>query len=47
MTERTTLSVDSEVRDRIRAKKIGGETYSDVLERLMEQYNPDQATDSE
>jgi len=42
MAERTTLSVDSEVRDKIRAMKTGGETYSDVLKRLMSYYDPEE-----
>ena len=43
MAERTTLSVDSEVRDKIRSMKVGGETYSDVIKRIMSHYDPDEA----
>jgi predicted CopG family antitoxin len=41
MAERTTLSVDSDLRDKIRARKVGGETYSDVLRRLMKNADPE------
>lgn len=32
----TTIPIDSDVRDKLRAQKVGGETYSDVIERLIE-----------
>lgn len=44
MSGGTTLSVDSDLRDRIRAQKVGGETYSDVLERLMREADSNDAT---
>jgi len=43
MAERTTLSVNSEIRDRIRSMKVGGETYTDVLRRLISDYEPNEA----
>lgn len=43
MVERTTLSVTGEVRDEVRSLKTGGETYSELLKRLMEHYDPDEA----
>lgn len=43
MAERTTLSVNSEVRDRVRSMKVGGETYTDVLRRLISDYDPNEA----
>lgn len=47
MAERTTLSVEPDLRDKIRAKKVGGETYSDVIRRLIKDADPDKATRSE
>jgi predicted CopG family antitoxin len=32
----TTIPIDSDVRDELRAEKVGNETYSDVIERLIE-----------
>jgi len=32
----TTIPLDSDVRDRLRGCKVGNETYSDVIERLIE-----------
>jgi predicted CopG family antitoxin len=31
----TTIPIDSDVRDELRAEKKGGETYSEVIERLL------------
>jgi len=33
---RTSIPIDAEVRDHLRAEKVGGETYSDVIRRLLE-----------
>ena len=41
MSDRTSISVSSEVRDRIRACKRGGEGYSELLARMVQQYEPD------
>lgn len=35
MADRTSVKVAPEIRDRLRAEKIGGETYDDVLDRLL------------
>lgn len=32
----TTIRVESDVRDRLRGLKVGNESYTDVLERLMD-----------
>jgi predicted CopG family antitoxin len=32
----TTIPIDSDVRDNLRAAKVGNETYSDVITRLLE-----------
>jgi len=32
----TTIPIDSDVRDRLRGCKVGNETYSDVITRLIE-----------
>jgi predicted CopG family antitoxin len=34
-TNTTTITIPSELRDRLRARKIGNDTYSDVIERLL------------
>jgi predicted CopG family antitoxin len=31
----TTIPIDSDVRDNLRAAKVGNETYSDVITRLL------------
>jgi hypothetical protein len=36
MGYQTTIPIDSDVRDRLRAEKTGDETYSDVIERLLD-----------
>lgn len=33
---KTTIPIKSDVRDRLRGRKVGDETYSDVIERLLE-----------
>lgn len=35
---KTSIAVETETRDRLRALKTGGQTYNDVLRELMEQY---------
>ena len=35
----TNIPITSEMRDRLRAAKKGGETYSDTIERLLDAYN--------
>jgi len=32
----TTIPIDSDVRDRLRGEKVGSETYSDVITRLLD-----------
>jgi len=32
----TTIPIDSDVRDRLRGEKVGDETYSDVITRLLD-----------
>jgi len=36
--ERTTIALESQTRDNLRALKTGGQTYDDVLVELMEHY---------
>ena len=31
----TTIPIDSDTRDKLRAQKVGNETYSEVIERLI------------
>lgn len=35
-TKRTRLPISPDIRDQLRAEKIGGETYDDVILRLLE-----------
>lgn len=35
MADRTRLPISPHLRDKLRARKIGGETYDDVIERLL------------
>lgn len=32
----TTIPIEEDVRDKLRAEKVGSETYSEVIERLIE-----------
>lgn len=41
-SEFTTISVTIEIRDQLRDKKRGGETYSDLLRSMSAQYNPEE-----
>jgi predicted CopG family antitoxin len=36
--ERTTIALEAETRDELRALKTGGQTYDEVLHELMERY---------
>ena len=42
MVDRTTLSIQPAVRDELRAMKVGSETYTDVIKRMMEHYEPEE-----
>jgi predicted CopG family antitoxin len=33
----TTIAIESDVRDDLRAEKEGGETYNEVIKRLLEE----------
>ena len=35
----TTIPIDSDTRDRLRAEKVGNETYSDVIDRLIDEHD--------
>jgi predicted CopG family antitoxin len=35
MEGKTTIPIDPDTRDRLRAEKVGNETYSDVIRRLL------------
>jgi predicted CopG family antitoxin len=32
----TTIPIDEDTRDKLRAQKVGSETYSEVIERLIQ-----------
>jgi hypothetical protein len=34
------LPVEFDTRDRVKAKKRGGESYDDLLRKMVEQYDP-------
>lgn len=38
----TTIPIESETRDRLRGEKVGNETYSEVINRLINQVNDDE-----
>lgn len=40
-TQHTTISVEPELRDELRACKRGQESYTALLERMLEQYEVD------
>jgi predicted CopG family antitoxin len=42
--ELTTISVTPSARDRIRSLKRGGQSYSELLEAMAEQYQPEEAS---
>jgi len=42
--DRTSIKLDKSVRDRLRAQKSGGETYSQLLDKMIDQYDPEVAT---
>ena len=35
MSDRTTIPLDAPTRDDLRAAKVGGESYDDVIQRLL------------
>lgn len=43
-TEFTTISVTPDIRDRLRSLKRGQESYSELLDRMEEQFDPDAKT---
>lgn len=42
----TQIPVSSGMRDRLRAYKRGADRYEDVLERMIEQYDPEKSSDT-
>lgn len=38
----TTIPIASDVRDQLRAEKVGNETYSEVITRLLNQHDQTQ-----
>lgn len=37
MPEKTMIELYADTRDQLRAEKVGGETYDDVINRLLEE----------
>jgi len=42
--ERTRIAVSKDVRDLLRAQKRGGESYDDLLRKMIVQYEPPEET---
>lgn len=42
--ERTSIKLERQIRDRLRGAKRGGETYNQLLDKMLEQYDPEEAT---
>ncbi|WP_254530064.1 hypothetical protein [Natrinema gelatinilyticum] len=42
--DQTTISVTPSVRDQIRSLKRGGQSYSELLEAMADQYQPEKVT---
>jgi hypothetical protein len=40
---RTSIKLEKRVRNRLRNAKRGGETYNQLLDRMLEQYDPEEA----
>jgi predicted CopG family antitoxin len=40
MAGKTTIPIESDTRDDLRARKRGNETYTDVIERLLTETQP-------
>lgn len=40
-TQYTSIKVDPEVRDRVRSLKRGQESYSELLDKMANQYEPE------
>lgn len=36
----TTIRISREIRDELRAQKRGGESYDQLIEKMIRQYNP-------
>lgn len=41
--DRTSIKLEKRVRNRLRSAKRGGETYNQLLDRMLEQYDPEEA----
>jgi predicted CopG family antitoxin len=37
----TTIPIDSDTRDRLRGAKVGNDTYSEVIDRLLDEADDD------
>lgn len=41
MSDRTTIACSPETRRLVQSKKRGGQTYDELLRRMVDQYNPE------
>lgn len=41
--ERTSIKLEKRVRDRLRGAKRGGETYNQLLDKMLKQYDPEES----
>lgn len=40
---RTSVKIDKSVRDRLKSQKKGGETYNQLIDKMVKQYDPQNA----
>lgn len=40
--DRTSIKLEKGVRDRLRSQKSGGETYSQLIDKMVDQYQPNE-----
>lgn len=38
----TSIKLEKAVRDRLKAEKRGGESYSQLIDKMVDQYDPDE-----
>lgn len=41
--DRTSIKVSKDVRDRLKAQKRAGESYEQLIDKMIQQYNPQEA----
>jgi hypothetical protein len=41
--DNTSIKLDRQIRDRLRAQKRGGENYNQLIDKMIDQYDPEEA----